>query len=108
MLYGSLLEHSGRTLFTESVDAEATGLDSGQFLTWLAAAIQIARRLRLDQLTADPRSMPLDDPAWPSGLNAVKRKEGRRLRAFLVLLDGKTSEDNKKHYHIAPESCARV
>lgn len=76
-------------------------------MTWLSAAVQIARRLNLDKLDS-PFGMPDDDPAWPSGSNSFKREIARRIWISLVLLDRGTSALHHREPVIPLDSCKAV
>ncbi|GAA5842582.1 hypothetical protein JCM11251_004909 [Rhodosporidiobolus azoricus] len=80
----------------------AHGGEYGRFSSWLACAIRSAQKLGLHRLTDDPENMPPDDPAWPSGKNAVKREGALRIWAFLTFFDHIAASARFKAYMIHP------
>ncbi|GAA5897588.1 hypothetical protein JCM5296_003731 [Sporobolomyces johnsonii] len=82
--------------------AATDGGDFGRFSSWLATAIRTGQKLGLHQLTDDPENMPLDDPAWPPGKNAVKREGALRLWSFMSFFDHLAASARFKAYMINP------
>ncbi|GAA6025054.1 hypothetical protein JCM11491_002007 [Sporobolomyces phaffii] len=78
------------------------GTDMSGFLSYLAIGVRIAQKLRLHQLGNDPKTMPPDDPAFPKGLNSMKRQTAIRVFAILTFLDVVTANNKMAAYLIQP------
>ncbi|GAA5826275.1 hypothetical protein JCM11251_007236 [Rhodosporidiobolus azoricus] len=73
------------------------------FISYLAAGVRVAQKMRLHLLGDDPSTMPPDDPALPPGQNSVKRQVALRVFGLLGFLDTVTANGRLAAYLVHPE-----
>ncbi|GAA5981692.1 hypothetical protein JCM10908_004568 [Rhodotorula pacifica] len=78
------------------------GGDFGRFASWLAQGIRTGHKLGFHTLTADPESMPPDDPALPPGKNSMKREVVLKLWGFMIFFDHLGGSGRYRSYLIHP------
>ncbi|GAA5914226.1 hypothetical protein JCM6882_004755 [Rhodosporidiobolus microsporus] len=73
------------------------------FVSYLAAGVRVAQKLRLHLLGDDAATMPPDDPAFPPGQNSVKRQTALRVFGLLSFLDTVAANGRLAAYLVHPE-----